>query len=153
MILLITQIVTCIFSSRFNCVLFQVFFGRPMIWGLVHSGEKGAREILELMRREIDLAFALTGKLKHNFLHQHTYLLIDSAKVLKNECFFLGCASVKDVTQDMVIHASYYSHLWKFYISILTDIIYKYVYDISERYRQNFSFYWKFYVTKKYVIH
>jgi len=60
----------------------MVFFGRPMLWGLVHSGEKGASEILELMRREIDLAFALTG-----------------------------CASIKDITRDMVIHASYYSHL------------------------------------------
>lgn len=38
-----------------------------MLWGLVYDGEKGASEILELMRREIDLAFALSGKLKHNF--------------------------------------------------------------------------------------
>ncbi|XP_012220264.1 uncharacterized protein Hao [Linepithema humile] len=60
----------------------MVFFGRPMLWGLAYGGEKGANKILELMRREIDLAFALTG-----------------------------CASVKDVTRDMVIHASYYSHL------------------------------------------
>ncbi|KAL6258061.1 hypothetical protein P5V15_009978 [Pogonomyrmex californicus] len=45
----------------------MVFFGRPMLWGLAHSGEKGASEILELIRREIDLAFALTGKLKYNF--------------------------------------------------------------------------------------
>lgn len=60
----------------------MVFLGRSMLWGLTYDGEKGAREILELMRREIDLAFALTG-----------------------------CTSVKDVTRDMVIHASYYSHL------------------------------------------
>ncbi|GAB1868969.1 Hydroxyacid oxidase 1 [Camponotus japonicus] len=60
----------------------MVFFGRPMLWGLTYDGEKGAYQILELMRREIDLAFALTG-----------------------------CTSVKDVTRDMVIHASYYSHL------------------------------------------
>lgn len=94
-----------------DCVLFQVFFGRPMIWGLAHSGEKGAREILELIRREIDLAFALTGKFKNNFLQRRTYLLIDLVKDLKNKRFFLGCVSVKDVTRDMVIHASYYSHL------------------------------------------
>ncbi|CAL1684387.1 unnamed protein product [Lasius platythorax] len=60
----------------------MVFFGRPMLWGLAYGGEKGASEILELMRREIDLAFALTG-----------------------------CASLKDITRDMVIHASYYSRL------------------------------------------
>ncbi|KAL6448737.1 hypothetical protein ACFW04_000510 [Cataglyphis niger] len=60
----------------------MVFFGRPMLWGLTYDGEKGASEILELMRREIDLAFALTG-----------------------------CATLKDITRDMVIHASYYSRL------------------------------------------
>ncbi|XP_029671928.1 peroxisomal (S)-2-hydroxy-acid oxidase GLO5 isoform X2 [Formica exsecta] len=60
----------------------MVFFGRPMLWGLTYNGEKGASAILELMKREIDLAFALTG-----------------------------CASLKDITRDMVIHASYYSCL------------------------------------------
>lgn len=60
----------------------MVFIGRPMLWGLAYNGEKGAYEILELMRKEIDSAFALTG-----------------------------CKSVKDITRDMVIHASYYSHL------------------------------------------
>ncbi|KAG7202562.1 hypothetical protein KM043_009758 [Ampulex compressa] len=60
----------------------MVFFGRPMLWGLNYAGEKGARKILEIMKKEIDHAFALTG-----------------------------CASVKDVTRDMVIHESYYSHL------------------------------------------
>lgn len=34
-----------------------------MLWGLAYGGEQGAREILELMRKEIDQAFALTGKL------------------------------------------------------------------------------------------
>jgi len=38
-----------------------------MLWGLVYGGEKGASEILELMRKEIDLTFALTGKLMRNF--------------------------------------------------------------------------------------
>ncbi|XP_054011973.1 2-Hydroxyacid oxidase 1 isoform X1 [Hylaeus anthracinus] len=60
----------------------MVFIGRPILWGLSHSGEKGARHILEIFRKEIDLAFALTG-----------------------------CRSVKDVTQDMVKHESYYSRL------------------------------------------
>jgi len=44
-----------------------VFIGRPMLWGLAYDGEKGARKILELFRREIDLSFALTGKLQHIF--------------------------------------------------------------------------------------
>jgi len=40
-----------------------------MLWGLACNGEKGAYEILELMRKEIDSAFALTGKIMHKFLH------------------------------------------------------------------------------------
>lgn len=60
----------------------MVFFGRPMLWGLCYGGEEGARTILELMRKEIDQAFALTG-----------------------------CTSVKDITRDMVKHESYYSRL------------------------------------------
>ncbi|XP_076234394.1 hydroxyacid oxidase [Calliopsis andreniformis] len=57
----------------------MVFVGRPMLWGLSHAGEQGARQVLEIFRKEIDLAFALTG-----------------------------CKSVKDVKKDMVKHESYY---------------------------------------------
>lgn len=60
----------------------MVFGGRPILWGLSHSGEKGARNVLELFRKELDVTFALTG-----------------------------CRSVKDVTRDMVKHESYYCHL------------------------------------------
>ncbi|XP_076659754.1 hydroxyacid oxidase [Halictus rubicundus] len=60
----------------------MVFCGRPILWGLSHSGEQGARNVLEIFRKEIDVAFALTG-----------------------------CRSVKEVTRDMVKHQSYYSHL------------------------------------------
>nr|XP_031825621.1 peroxisomal (S)-2-hydroxy-acid oxidase GLO5 [Nomia melanderi] len=60
----------------------MVFVGRPMLWGLFHAGEKGARDVLELFRKEIDLVFALSG-----------------------------CRTVNDVTRDMVKHESYFSHL------------------------------------------
>lgn len=32
-----------------------------MLWGLCHAGEKGALNILEMMKKEIDQVFALTG--------------------------------------------------------------------------------------------
>ena len=32
-----------------------------MLWGLTYDGENGARAVLEIFRKEIDLAFALTG--------------------------------------------------------------------------------------------
>lgn len=42
----------------------QVFTARPLLWGLSYGGERGARAVLEVFRKEIDVAFALTGKIK-----------------------------------------------------------------------------------------
>ncbi|XP_043275920.1 hydroxyacid oxidase 1 isoform X2 [Venturia canescens] len=60
----------------------MVFIGRPMIWGLACGGEKGAKDILEIFRSEIDQTFALTG-----------------------------CRTVSEVTRDLVVHESFYSRL------------------------------------------
>ncbi|XP_024944080.1 peroxisomal (S)-2-hydroxy-acid oxidase isoform X3 [Cephus cinctus] len=60
----------------------MVFFGRPVLWGLTHDGEKGVTKVLQIMREEISLAFALTG-----------------------------CKSLRDITRDMIIHESYYHRL------------------------------------------
>ncbi|XP_027696076.1 hydroxyacid oxidase 1 isoform X1 [Vombatus ursinus] len=38
-----------------------VFVGRPIIWGLAYQGEKGVKEVLEMLREEFRLAMALTG--------------------------------------------------------------------------------------------
>lgn len=38
-----------------------VLIGRPVLWGLAARGEQGVREVLELLRRELDLAMALCG--------------------------------------------------------------------------------------------
>lgn len=38
-----------------------VFIGRPVLWGLTHSGEDGVRKVLEILRKEFDLAMALAG--------------------------------------------------------------------------------------------
>lgn len=38
-----------------------VLIGRPVLWGLAARGETGVTEVLELFRREIDLAMALCG--------------------------------------------------------------------------------------------
>ena len=50
-----------------------VFVGRPILWGLGSSGSDGAYEVIELFRREIDLAMALCG-----------------------------CPSISDITRDLV---------------------------------------------------
>lgn len=38
-----------------------VLLGRPILWGLAVAGEAGVRRVLEIMRREFDLAMALSG--------------------------------------------------------------------------------------------
>ncbi len=38
-----------------------VLVGRPILWGLAHDGENGARLVLEMLARELDLAMALAG--------------------------------------------------------------------------------------------
>ncbi|MBX3355006.1 MAG: alpha-hydroxy-acid oxidizing protein [Phycisphaeraceae bacterium] len=38
-----------------------VLLGRPILWGLAAGAERGVRRVLELMRRELDLAMALCG--------------------------------------------------------------------------------------------
>lgn len=38
-----------------------VLVGRPILWGLAARGEQGVVEVLELLRRELDLAMALCG--------------------------------------------------------------------------------------------
>jgi len=38
-----------------------VFVGRPVLWGLAAGGRPGVAAALELLRRELDLAFALCG--------------------------------------------------------------------------------------------
>ncbi|MCS6808728.1 MAG: alpha-hydroxy-acid oxidizing protein, partial [Bacteroidota bacterium] len=38
-----------------------VFVGRPILWGLAWSGERGVRSVLEILRNEFDTAMALAG--------------------------------------------------------------------------------------------
>ena len=38
-----------------------VLLGRPVLWGLAVNGEAGVGAVLELLRREIDVAMALSG--------------------------------------------------------------------------------------------
>ena len=38
-----------------------VFVGRPALWGLAYDGEKGVVLMLELLRKELELAMALSG--------------------------------------------------------------------------------------------
>ena len=38
-----------------------VFIGRPVFWGLAVNGEAGLREVLQILRDELDVAMALSG--------------------------------------------------------------------------------------------
>lgn len=54
-----------------------VFFGRPYLWGLAHSGEDGVAHVIQLLRDELEMAFQLCG-----------------------------CTSVSDIKPEMVMHHS-----------------------------------------------
>lgn len=44
-----------------------------MLWGLSYGGEEGARAVLEVFRKEIDVTFALTGTIKATFMKFQYY--------------------------------------------------------------------------------
>ncbi|XP_051159078.1 2-Hydroxyacid oxidase 1-like [Leptopilina boulardi] len=60
----------------------MALFGRPILWALACEGEKGAKNILEIMKKDIILMFTLTG-----------------------------CRSIKEVTKNMICHESKFSRL------------------------------------------
>lgn len=43
----------------------MVFMGRPALWGLAYDGENGVRNVLELLRRELDVTMCLAGNWYH----------------------------------------------------------------------------------------
>ncbi|XP_057315498.1 2-Hydroxyacid oxidase 1-like isoform X3 [Hydractinia symbiolongicarpus] len=58
-----------------------VFFGRPAIYGLAYNGKEGVEKVFQMLKDEFERAMLLAG-----------------------------CASLADITPDMVVHESYY---WK----------------------------------------
>ncbi|XP_063224291.1 uncharacterized protein LOC134532051 [Bacillus rossius redtenbacheri] len=60
----------------------MVFLGRPALWGLAHSGQRGVRSILDIVRWELETTFSLTG-----------------------------CNSVQSIRPCMVVHKSFYHKL------------------------------------------
>lgn len=39
----------------------MVFIGRPIVWGLFHNGEQGVKNVLTILRNELDKAMAISG--------------------------------------------------------------------------------------------
>ncbi|XP_050498004.1 2-Hydroxyacid oxidase 1-like [Diabrotica virgifera virgifera] len=61
----------------------MVFIGRPALWGLTHDGEKGVKNILDILKKELDNAMGITG-----------------------------CSKITDINKDRVVHESYYARQW-----------------------------------------
>ncbi|XP_077985250.1 2-Hydroxyacid oxidase 2-like [Glandiceps talaboti] len=59
-----------------------VFVGRPILYGLAHSGEEGVRHILEILRSELHQTMA-----------------------------FAGCRTLSDINTSYVVHESHYAKL------------------------------------------
>uniref|UniRef100_A0A6P7H671 (S)-2-hydroxy-acid oxidase n=1 Tax=Diabrotica virgifera virgifera TaxID=50390 RepID=A0A6P7H671_DIAVI len=60
----------------------MVFVGRPVVWGLFHDGEQGVKNILKMLKEELDNAMGISG-----------------------------CSKLTDVNQDRVVHKNYYAKL------------------------------------------
>ncbi|KAJ8870922.1 hypothetical protein PR048_027224 [Dryococelus australis] len=60
----------------------MVFVGRPALWGLTHSGQQGVKNILDILKWELETTFSLTG-----------------------------CNSVQNIRPCMVVHKSFYHKL------------------------------------------
>ncbi|CAB4008745.1 hydroxyacid oxidase 1 [Paramuricea clavata] len=56
-----------------------VFVGRPVLWGLAYQGEEGVFKVLNIFKEELKITMALSG-----------------------------CASLKDIVKEMVVHESLY---------------------------------------------
>ncbi|XP_077985249.1 2-Hydroxyacid oxidase 1-like [Glandiceps talaboti] len=62
-----------------------VFVGRPILYGLAHSGEEGVRHILEILRGELHRTMA-----------------------------FAGCRTLSDINTSYVVHESHYAKLYTY---------------------------------------
>jgi len=70
------------------------------LWGLAHSGQTGVNNIIQLLKKELDLAMALSGKIMVNF-PKKIYLFI----------FQLGCSSINEIDSSLVIHQDLISRM------------------------------------------
>ncbi|XP_076339475.1 2-Hydroxyacid oxidase 1-like isoform X2 [Tachypleus tridentatus] len=59
-----------------------VFVGRPLLWGLVYNGEQGAIQVLQMLKKELDLAMALAG-----------------------------CSRISDISSALIVKSEFYSKL------------------------------------------
>jgi isopentenyl diphosphate isomerase/L-lactate dehydrogenase-like FMN-dependent dehydrogenase len=53
-----------------------VFLGRPVLWGLVHSGEEGVCNVLKLLNDELVMAMKLTGAIRVAVSVFSAYMLV-----------------------------------------------------------------------------
>lgn len=58
----------------------MVFMGRPALWGLAVDGQTGVENVLDLIKRELDITMKICGT-----------------------------PTIKDITRDMVAHESFYT--------------------------------------------
>lgn len=59
-----------------------VFVGRPVLWGLSVGGEEGVRNVLHILKKELDAALALSG-----------------------------CSNLSDISPSLVVRKEFYSKL------------------------------------------
>ncbi|CAG2122014.1 unnamed protein product, partial [Medioppia subpectinata] len=53
-----------------------VFIGRPILWGLCYDGVNGVEEVFAILRKELDMALALSGCSRLSHLSEKPSLIV-----------------------------------------------------------------------------
>ncbi len=95
----------------------QAVVGRPILWGLAHNGQKGVENIVEILKAELDLAMALSGRTVQ-FLKCIIRVWIKKQVSLKIQHIFIygnyyipGCSSVEDVDSSLILGTERFSKM------------------------------------------
>lgn len=62
-----------------------VLIGRPILWGLAVDGERGAKNILEILRKEFRLAMNLSGCTNIDDIRKNNLLVMNNNIILKSK--------------------------------------------------------------------
>lgn len=66
-----------------------VFIGRPVLWGLTHSGEEGVSHVLKLLNDEFVLAMQLSGVTNLSVSYLNSVLFVNKSMLILTSLTFI----------------------------------------------------------------
>lgn len=92
-------------------IIFQIFIGRPVLWGLAYNGEAGVTSVIRLLKKELDLSMALTGKMETEVKIRNLNRYIIDTIINRIFCVIQGCLTIKDIGHSLVTRQEFYSNM------------------------------------------